>query len=359
MRVAWIRGSEHLRFNRPSTFFVLGVRGSGKSSFLEHVGEAYLHKGHSILDMFGSRDGEGLAWLRAPHAKDKKILLICGDNVDVACSVHVKNISKVRLNDFDRYDLLISASPLYSSPSDEFFQVNRLTDLLYRRLSWKKLVYVVVREAANLYYSRLRVNKNQLAAKAEATYMIREARHMGVALGLDTLKYTSIDIDVRTVLDYLILKSQGVLGLPDDLQWLYSFFSPHVVRRMPAGNFIIATRQGSLGLGEFPELEWHKREKENILRSVGLKIEYGEELHYGEDKRKFRTISDLEHVKIIALYSQGDSMRTIGDKLGRSSGAVHWQINYHDRAITRSGFCPHCRRAKGPHEKTKVKTQPS
>ncbi len=41
--------------------------------------------------------------------------------------------------------------------------------------------------------------------------MIRESRHMGVALGLDTLKFTSIDLDIRAVLDYLCLKSAYVL----------------------------------------------------------------------------------------------------------------------------------------------------
>jgi len=74
MKIYWIRGNENLSFNKPQTFFILGIRGSGKSSLLEHIGTKYLEKGCCILDLFGSRDGEGLAWLRSPYAQDKRIL---------------------------------------------------------------------------------------------------------------------------------------------------------------------------------------------------------------------------------------------------------------------------------------------
>jgi len=43
---------------------------------------------------------------------------------------------------------------------------------------------------------------------------------MGFALGLDSIRYYAIDIDIRNLADYLILKSQGVQGLAADLQWL-------------------------------------------------------------------------------------------------------------------------------------------
>jgi len=355
MRVVWIRGSETIKFNRPHTFFILGVRGSGKSSLLEHTGEGYLKEGHGILDLFGSRDGEGLAWLRSPYAKDKKVLLVCGDNVSVNCSHHVKNISKVQLGDFNNYDIIISASPLYSHLDDEFLHTNRLLDILYKRLSWKRLVYTIVRESSNLYYSRLRVSKNQLTAKAEAAYLVREARHCGVAMGLDTLKYTSVDIDIRAVTDYLILKSQGVLGFPDDLQWLYGYFSPHVVRNMPPQYFCIVTRKGALGLGKFPELSWHKKEKENILRAVGIKVEPGDRIEYGESRGTFKTIGDEEHVKIVDLYMQNKSMAAIAKEQDRSSASIHSQINRHNEAIEQQGFCSKCRRMKGTHETQKAK----
>jgi len=357
VRVVWVRGSENIQFNRPHTFFILGVRGSGKSSLLEHIGEGYLRENHGILDLFGSRDGEGLAWLRSSYAKDKKALLICGDNVSVNCSWHAKNISKIQLDDFKNFDIIISASPLYSHLDDEFFYTNRLIDILYKRLSWKRLVYTIVRESSNLYYSRLRVSKNQLSAKAEAAYLVREARHCGVAMGLDTLKYTSVDIDIRAVTDYLILKSQGVLGFPDDLQWLYGYFSPHVVRNMPPQYFCIVTRKGALGLGEFPELPWHKKEKENILHSVGIKVESGDRIDYGESKGTFKTVGDEEHVKIVSLYLEDKSMGDVAKELNRSRATIHSQIHSHNQAIEKQSYCPKCRRIKGTHDMQKAMRQ--
>ena len=103
------------------------------------------------------------------------------------------------LDDFRNYDIVVSSSPLYSNLHDEFFHTNHLIDLVYKRLSWKDLFYTIIRESANLLYARLRISPNQLAAKAEFTYLIREARHCGLSLGLGTLKYTSVDIDIRSV----------------------------------------------------------------------------------------------------------------------------------------------------------------
>lgn len=48
-----------------------GSRGTGKSSFLEHIAEQFLLNGHSVLDQFSARDGENLGWLRNPLVKDK------------------------------------------------------------------------------------------------------------------------------------------------------------------------------------------------------------------------------------------------------------------------------------------------
>ena len=163
------------------------------------------------------------------------------------------------------------------SPGQEFIEVNHILDLLYQRLSWKRLVYAITREAANLFYSRLRVNKDQLQAKAEAVYLVRESRHMGLALGLDSLKYTSIDIDMRYLVDYQIIKAMGIVGLPDDLKFVYNYFKPTWIRNMPRGAFAILCRNGGIGIGSFKLITWHKQEGEHILNAVGVKVEYGEE----------------------------------------------------------------------------------
>jgi len=351
MKVLWARGNETIRFNRPSTWFCLGVRGSGKSSFLEHVACQYLKKNAVVFDLFGSRDGEGLAWLRSPYAKDKKILLLHGENVDVDSSFPVKSVESTRLSDFEEYDIVVSASPLYLSIDQEFIHAAKLTDLLYKRLHYKRLVYMVCREAANFYYSRLKVSDNQVFAKSQMIYLIREARHMGIALGLDSVRFYAIDIDIRNLADFMILKAQGVQGLARDLSWLYSYFNPSTIRNMKQQYFFIVTRKGALGLGEFPFHEWHKREKENILRSVGIKVEYGEKLEEAKYRGTFKTVSDKEHTEIIRLYCEENmGMVEIANKFQRSSRTPHEHIQRkHNASVERSDFCPACKRAGGKY----------
>jgi hypothetical protein len=354
VKIHWVREEETVRFNRPHTFFIIGVRGSGKSACLEHIGEGYLAEGHTILDLFGSRDGEGLAWLRSSHVEDKKILLVHGDNVSVTSSFEMKPVGKLCVNDFSTYDIIISSSPLYSSIDDEFFQVNTIVDALYKRLTWKNLVYMITREAANLYYSRLRISPNQLAAKELTTYLIREGRHCGIALGLDTLKFTSIDADIRAVVDYFIFKSQGVQGFPADKQWLYGYFDPSAVRHMPNKFFFIVSAKGPLGIGKFPCPPWHKQEREDILKAVGVKVECGDQIDYGQNRGTFKTVGDQEHTDIINSYFEGLSMGKIAKKQDRSAATVYAQIHSHDDSIEKSGYCVECRRLKGSHEAEKT-----
>lgn len=194
------------------------------------------------------RDGEGLAWLRLPYAKDKRILLLRGENVDVNCSFPVKSVENANLDDFEENDIVISSSPLYINVDQEFLAAAKLTDLLYKRLHYKRMVFLICREAANFYYSRLKVSDSKIFAKSQMIYLIREARYMGLALGLDSIRYYAIDIDIRNLADYLILKSQGVQGLAGDLHWLYSYFNPSTVRNMPPQYFIMISKIGALGL---------------------------------------------------------------------------------------------------------------
>lgn len=351
MEIRWVRGNEYVSFNRPHVWFCLGVRGSGKSSFLESLAMLYLNQGHAILDLFGSRDGEGLAWLRSPYAKDKRVLLLRGEAVDVSASWPVKKASALTLKDLSRYDIIVSASPLYLGVDDEFLNAAQITDKVYKRLHWKRLIFCLVREAANFYYSRLKVTDNQIFAKSQMVYLIREGRHVGLSLGLDSVRFYSIDIDVRSISDFMVLKSQGMFGLSRDLHFLYSFFEPHVVRNMPPQFFFILSRGGAVGVGEFKEVPWHKREKENILKAVGIKCEYGEPIEVGEYRGTFKTVGDREHAEIVRLYvEEGLSTDRIAEKLKRSTRTPHKHIKRHNRAVERSSFCPACRRVKSKYD---------
>lgn len=303
-----------------------------------------------------SRDGEGLAWLRSPWAKDKNILLVHGDFVEVKSGFDSKNVKDVTLKDFEDYDIVVSSSPLYMSADAEFLEVNRLIDLLYKRFTWKRMIYTICREASNLLYSRLRISENQLLAKTSEIYLLREARHMGISWGLDTLKWTSIDLDIRSMVDYLILKSQGAMGLPDHLKFLYKYFEPWWVRDLKKGQFIILTKKGSLGAGIFSPLDWHKKMKENIIKSTGLEIEYLKlsEAKPDKDMGKFSHIGDATHAKIVSLYVEGLGYQKICDELNIASTRTPFvHVARHNRNIKTVGYCDSCRRAGGEYaEKT-------
>jgi len=115
--------------------------------------------------------------------------------------------------------------------------------------------------------------------------------------------------------------------------------------------FFIITRKGALGLGEFPFHKWHKREKENILKAVGIKVEYGDPLHEGEYRGTFRTVSDKEHAEMIRLYIEEElSLEKIAEYFKRSSRTPLLHIRKHNRAVERSEFCPACRRIKSIYE---------
>jgi hypothetical protein len=74
----------------------------------------------------------------------------------------------------------------------------------------------------------------------------------------------------------MLMKSQGIAGLGKDLHWLYSVFHPSIIQNMPPSNFVVLSKNGAIGIGEFPEIPWHKRENEDLLSILGIKATYGE-----------------------------------------------------------------------------------
>ena len=182
-------------------------------------------------------------------------------------------------------------------------------------------------------------------------------RHCGIALGLDSLRFTSVDIDVRSLADLTFLKSQGVGGLSRDLQWLYSFFSPIMVRSMPVQNFFVISKTGALGVGQFEFPKWHKLERENILKELDIHITYGEPLKTGEDKSLFKTVGDAEHANIIRMYAEGFSFENIAQELHRSSRTPLVHVRLHNDTVHRMGICPICKRTGSTYQdKTAEKT---
>jgi len=358
VKIAWLAGKHNISFDKPYTWFCLGVRGSGKSAFLEHLAELHLKQGNCVLDLFAARSGENLGWLRSKWVKEKKILLLTAENtiveVPASIDVNVKPASKINLDDFNEYDIIINSSPLYPSLDAEFDAVNVIIDKLWKRVKWNRMIFVLVREAANLLFSRMKIAETQHLAKAFMAYWLRESRHVGCSLALDSQRFMAVDIDIRSLCDFLIFKAQGSGGLPRDLWYVYKFVNPSWMQRMSAHQFTILSRRGDIGVGVFPLTEWHVKEGEGITSKLGLKVKFEEVAEKGEYRGTFYTVGDEEHVKIVSLYNEGLSMVKIAEEVGRSSATVRVQISRHNKAIEKMGYCPYCRRAKGALEQSVI-----
>jgi hypothetical protein len=139
------------------------------------------------------------------------------------------------------------------------------------------------------------------------------------------------------------------------MRWLYGYWNPARVRWSKPQYFFIVSAKGPLGIGKFPYPPWHKEEREDILQSVGLKVEHGDEIDYGQNRGTYKTVGDEEHLDIIESYlTEGLSMGKISRKLDRSAATIHAQIHSHNESIDRMGYCAECRRLKGNHEMTKT-----
>lgn len=101
LQIIWRRGNDNPSFTKPKTFFSLGQIDSGKSCLLEHLAIKHYEKGATILDLFGSADGENLGWLRSPIAKGANVCLLRGENVDVETEHDVRTVENLGLHDLE------------------------------------------------------------------------------------------------------------------------------------------------------------------------------------------------------------------------------------------------------------------
>lgn len=340
----WIRGYDprFMQFKKAVLYMGMGQKEAGKSALLEAIACRY----PKVIDLFGSRDNEGVAWCRSPYKNS--ILFITGDNVDVKSQWDAKSISDVKLSDFEKYRIVVSCSAFHSNIEVEFHAMNQTTLLLYRRTHWEQPWFLMVREAANFIYSRLKISPSQTIAKADFLYLLREARHMGYPTGVDTLRWTGMDADARGIADYIFIKRVGVTGLPKDLHFLYAYINPSSFMNIKPRIFVLVSNRGPLALGHFEYPWWHKKEKEDILKLLDIKIEAGDVPDYGDQARN--TVSDFEHIRLVGMYLEVKSMQKVAKMLSRSPSTVNKQITEHDEEIRKAGCCSSCKRVRGIYQ---------
>jgi hypothetical protein len=349
VKVNWIRIPQNAdtelslkeSVTRATAYLILGIRGGGKSSLGENLASHFT----KIIDLYGSRDNESLAWCRGPF-KDS-VLFLKGASTDVTSEWDVKNMIDLRLDDLAKYDVFVSCSAFFGNIREEWDSLARLMERLWHRTAWREPICLLIREAANLIYSRLALGETQQQAKNYMIYVLREMRHCGFALSLDALRSLSVDVDLRTLADFTFFKAQGIEGLPDNLKFMYRYFEPYSMMSMPPDTFAVMHRKGAIGYGTSDLPAWHKREHENLLNLMKIDVAY-REVRVGE---KTGHLGDIQHIRIIELRKQKISMEKSAEMMGHSSRTILRHLNYHNLAVKELGECDKCSRANGPYAK--------
>jgi hypothetical protein len=339
-------------FSRPLAYAVVGGTGAGKSALVELFASKY----RRVVDIYGSRDNEGLAWIRSQ--KHKNALLLKGGSATVDCNcAHVMNATDLTLKDMGAYDAIISVSAFYSKIEEEWYSLTKIMNKLWHRTHWTEPWCLAIREASSLIYSRLSIGDTQSMAKNHLIYVIKEMRHCGFAVALDTIRWMGVDVDFRSIADYTFLKAQGIDGLPSNLRFMYRYFEPSGIMRMPVEDFAVVSRKGPIGFGMSDCPAWHKQEHENLLEVFDIEVDY-KELPHVTDGKMGAKVSDYEHVRIIKARltlkgKTGDAvgMEELGKKLDRSSATIFKQIARHNNMVHGIGECDKCNRVGSEYAK--------
>lgn len=105
--------------------------------------------------------------------------------------------------------------------------------------------------------------------------------------------------------------------------------------------------RGPIGIGKFDYVEWHKKERDDLLTELGIKPKYGDVPDYGDKQRGW--LSDFEHGEIITKRYQGESMHKIATSIHRSPKTVMDHIHKHNKeGVQKRGYCINCQRIKHP-----------
>lgn len=364
IKIKWVRFSERVCFStKAQLHMALGMKGAGKSSILEALSLRYT----KIFDLYGSSDHECLAYLkpefaqvwRSIHNEEPRILLVVGAGKDVASSktkITTCRIDELNLKLFEDFDVITSSELFFETENEYYSSIQQITNVLWKqRNSWTIPWALIIREAGNLLFSKIKVVKNDSGAKAEFIKMIREARHHGISILMDFLRFTAIEKDVRDMCDYLWIKKVGAAGLYEDLHFLYRYFTPFSLMRMETDVFALSTASGSIGAGRFTMPIYHKQTHEDILKITGIEIKNCDaEIPAEISKERTHTLGAFEHCQIIKKYMETKSMNQTAKDTDRSFKTVYNHLVEHNNDVRNLKECQKCFNANVPFSKINI-----
>jgi hypothetical protein len=333
IKVKWIRGRDSFDWGSTSHHICSGLRDSGKSALGEAVADHY----PQIIDIFGSRDNEGLAWCRSGR---DNILFVIGDNCDLEASWDVEKIDQLTFKKMNSYEVVITVPSFYSSHENYFKALSAMTNLFYKRFSFKTPTMIIIREAANFTYSRISKGETEKMAKADFIQFCREMRHFGYCIYVDTIRWTAVDKEMRDLADYVYIKDAGYVGLQSDISFLYRYIHPRSLAGLSQDKFLLLTRRAAIGIGTSEYPNYHKEPGENLLALFDLHPEFGEEIEASSP----RSVGDFEHHDIVKMYDDGYTMLKIAQQMHRSKSTIKSHIDKHNLVIVKHSKCPICNR---------------
>lgn len=367
IKVNWQSGYEEIHIGRNckenrETIRILnmGIQGAGKSSLLEVFSVRF----KKVVDLFGSVDGESLCWckpefeafFKEKYGTKPKILLIHAEQKKVACKWDTITLKDLTLADIEEHDITTTTQMFHSTLPDYYAAIGDILSIIEKRIFWDDPWSLTIREAGDWGRARTKVVKDDEGAKQDLIRFYRQNRHHGLAVLMDTLRWTNIDKEIRDLSNYICIKKIGIQMLPKDLRFLYRYWNPRSLMKLPNQLFGLITDNRSIGVGKFDYPTWHKSTKENILKSTGIEI-MDQETGERTNKHNYN-IGDLDHAEIIEKYMQLKSVGKVATELVRSKSTISSHISQHNRFVQKKQECPKCRNAKSIFSKdTIIKTK--
>lgn len=180
----------------------------------------------------------------------------------------------------------------------------------------KKINFLLVREARNLLTSQLRAGKAKTMAIAEeATIdLIQEAYHANLALGIDTLRPNTLNINMREISNFVYIKKMGRLAVPREFWWIMRKIEPTFFRNMHVRDYIFFSDSNNIAVKSFDEPFWHHIRGKDILKRHNIIVESANspEPVLLDSRRK---VTEEGHRKIVELRKTGMSQLKIGLEL--------------------------------------------
>ena len=228
-RCQWIYGHEIIDYSRASTHFVFGIRFAGKSSLLETIASNYIINGGTIFDLYCADDSESLAWLDSPY---KKILLVCGNSMRIKSKWRCVQEKDLDLNETKNYQVVLTCPEFFSNKNEMYICLMNIVTRLRKRTIFppkNSINFLLVREASELISSQMRASNkriNQQEAMEEILTLVKQAFHANLAIGIDSLRPATININMRQIANFTYIKTMGKLDISKEYSWIMKRIIP-------------------------------------------------------------------------------------------------------------------------------------